>query len=157
MKTVSRIGYGPVESLEIEEVQVPVPRENEILVQVKATTVNRTDEGVLLGKPFIFRFFVGFPKPRLSATGTDFSGVIAGLGSQVKGYSIGDEIYGFWDENLGTHAEYVCIRADRPMLLKPANVSHAEAAASLEGAHYAYYFLSRVKLRPGDRVLVNGR
>jgi NADPH:quinone reductase-like Zn-dependent oxidoreductase len=156
MKTVFRENYGPVSSLEIHEVDIPKPKSNEILVKVKASTVNRTDEGVLLGKPFIFRFFVGFPKPRVAATGTDFSGVVMGFGSKVKNLKIEDEIYGFLDNNLGSHSEYVCISANTPFLKKPTNISHEQAAAALEGAHYAYYFLEKAQLKIGDKIMVNG-
>lgn len=156
MKTTFRKNYGGTDSLEIREVPIPQPRAAEVLVKVKATTVNRTDEGVLLGKPFIFRFFAGFPKPRFRATGTDFSGVVVDKGNAVANYEIGDEVYGFLDHGLGTHAEYVCIAVDTPISHKPANISHEAAAASLEGAHYAYYFLEIAKIKPGDKVLVNG-
>ncbi|WP_373512672.1 NAD(P)-dependent alcohol dehydrogenase [Persicitalea sp.] len=156
MKTTFRKNYSSTDALEIREAPIPQPQENEVLVKVKATTVNRTDEGVLLGKPFIFRFFVGFPKPRLSTTGTDFSGVVVDKGSDVSNFKIGDEVYGFLDTGLGTHAEYVCVAADKPIFRKPDTISHEAAAASLEGAHYAYFFLERVKIKPGDRVLVNG-
>ena len=156
MKTTFRKNYGGTDSLEIREVPMPQPQRKEVLIKVLAATVNRTDEGVLLGKPLIFRFFVGFPKPRLSATGTDFSGVVVDKGKDVAGFEIGDEVYGFLDTGLGTHAEYVSVAVDQPIFHKPENVSHESAAASLEGAHYAYFFLERVKLNPGDKVLVNG-
>jgi NADPH:quinone reductase-like Zn-dependent oxidoreductase len=156
MKTVFRHHYGPVSTIEIRDVAIPTPKPGEILVKVKATTVNRTDQGVLLGKPFIFRFFVGFPKPRLSATGTDFSGTVVKVGDQVKSFKSGDDVYGFWDQNIGTHAEYVCINEDMPILLKPQAISFEQAAASLEGAHYAYYFLKRANVKRGDNVLVIG-
>ncbi len=156
MKTTFRPHYGGTDSLEIREVPIPEPKPTEVLVKVRAATVNRTDQGVLLGKPYVFRFFVGFSKPRLSATGCDFSGVVVGKGTSVDRFAIGDEVYGFLDTGLGTHAEYVCISVDQPIFYKPKNVSHEVAAASLEGAHYAFFFLERVKLKMGDKVLVNG-
>lgn len=156
MKTTYRKNYCSPDSLEIKKAPIPIPQKNEVLVQVKASTVNRTDEGVLLGKPFIFRFFVGLPHPRFTATGTDFSGVVVEKGDEVSDYEIGDEVYGFFDHGLGTHAEYVCISANKPILKKPSNISHYEAAASLEGAHYAYFFLNKIDLHKNTRVMVNG-
>jgi NADPH:quinone reductase-like Zn-dependent oxidoreductase len=156
MIKVTRKGYGPVEGLELVDVPVPVPGENELLIQNKASSVNRTDQGVLLGKPFIFRFFVGYPKPRFLSTGTDFSGIVAGKGKNVSNFKIGEEVYGFSDHNLGSHSEYFCINADQPILQKPSNISHIEAAASLEGAHYAYFFLKKLKITPDSKIMVNG-
>ncbi|MCP9767217.1 hypothetical protein EGI22_04795 [Lacihabitans sp. LS3-19] len=77
-------------------------------------------------------------------------------GKAVSGFEIGEEVYGFLDHGLGSHADYYCIKADRPILKKPENISHEQAAAALEGAHYAYYFLNKVALKPNDNVLVNG-
>jgi NADPH:quinone reductase-like Zn-dependent oxidoreductase len=156
MKTTYRPTYGSTKILEIREVPIPKPKADELLIRVKAATVNRTDEGVLLGKPFIFRFFVGFPRPRLLATGTDFSGEVVEKGENVRNFNVGDEIFGFSDTNLGSHAEYFCVSTKQPLFHKPENVSHEQAAASLEGAHYAYYCLNKVSLKPGDKVMVNG-
>ncbi|MFV0604413.1 MAG: NAD(P)-dependent alcohol dehydrogenase [Niabella sp.] len=156
IKTTYRKKYCQPDSIEIREIPFPVPKDDELLVQIKASTVNRTDEGVLLGKPKVFRLFVGFPQPRLTATGTDFSGVVIDTGKAVSGFKKGDEIYGFHDLGLGTHSEYVCISVHKPILHKPSNISHEEAAASLEGAHYAYFFLNKISLPKNCRVMVNG-
>lgn len=156
MKTTYRPTYSTTDVLEIREVPIPEPKSDELLIKVKAATVNRTDEGVLLGKPFIFRFFVGFPKPRFSATGTDFSGEIIGVGNGVQNFKIGDEVFGFLDHGLGSHAEYFCVSTKHAIFHKPATITHEQAAASLEGAYYAYYFLDKVTLKSGDKVMVNG-
>ncbi len=156
MKSTYRTVYGRIENVEFRDLPMPEPKANELLIKIKASSVNRTDEGGLLGKPYIFRFFVGWPKPRYVATGTDFSGVLVQKGEEVEDFEIGDELYGFLDTGLGTHAEYCCIAMDKPIFKKPKNISHEQAAASLEGAHYAYYFLERVNLKPGDKVMVNG-
>lgn len=156
MKTTYRSAYGNTSSLELRDVAIPKPKSNELLVKVKATTVNRTDEGVLHGKPFIFRFFAGFPKPRFSATGTDFSGEVVGVGAEVSNFAVGDEVFGFMDHGLGSHAAYFCVAVNQPIFLKPENITHQQAAASLEGAHYAYYFLKQVALEPHHKIMVNG-
>lgn len=156
MKSTFRKSYGSVNVLTLKELPIPEPKSNEILVKIKASTVNRTDEGGLLGKPYIFRFFVGWPKPRKVATGSDFSGTIVKKGVEVKSFEVGEDIYGFYDAGLGTHAEYACISEEIPIFRKPINISHEQAAASLEGAHYAYYFLERAPLKEGAKVMVNG-
>lgn len=156
MKTSYRPTYGNTDVLEIREVSIPEPKTDELLIKVKAASVNRTDQGVLLGKPFIFRFFVGFPKPRILATGTDFSGEIIGKGNDVQDFEVGEEVFGFFDHGLGSHVEYLCISSKHPVFHKPATITHQQAAASLEGAHYAYYFLNRASLKAGDKVMVNG-
>lgn len=156
IKSTYRKTYCSLDELEVIEKPMPAPKDDEVLVQIKATTVNRTDEGVLLGKPKIFRLFVGFPRPRLAATGTDFSGIVVGVGSKVAEFKTGEEVYGFLDHGLGTHAEYACIPAGSAILHKPEHVSHEEAVASLEGAHYAYFFLNKVSLPEGCKVMVNG-
>lgn len=156
MKTAYRTAYGPPEVLSVREVPVPEPRQGEILVRVHATTVNRTDCGALWGKPYIFRFFVGWPRPREVATGTDFAGEVVAVGAGVMRFAVGDRVMGFNDNNLGSHAEYLRISERQPIIRIPEGVSFENAAASMEGAHYARNFIDRAALKPGDAVLVNG-
>ena len=97
MQTAYRTAYGPPEVLTVRDVPVPEPGPGEILVRVHAATVNRTDCGALWGKPYIFRFFVGWPRPREAATGTDFAGEVVATGSGVTRFSVGDRVMGFND------------------------------------------------------------
>jgi NADPH:quinone reductase-like Zn-dependent oxidoreductase len=156
MKSTYRTCYGPPDVLSVREVPTPEPGPGEILVRVRAATVNRTDCGVLWGAPYIFRFFVGWPRPRFAATGTDFAGEVVALGEGTSRFALGDRLMGFNDEGLGTHAEYVCLSERRAIAKIPEGVSDENAAASMEGAHYARNFIKAVPLRPGDAVLVNG-
>jgi NADPH:quinone reductase-like Zn-dependent oxidoreductase len=156
MKTSYRSHYGPPETLSVREVPIPEPGPGEILVRVRATTVNRTDCGALWGKPYVFRFFVGWPRPRVPATGTDFAGEVAATGPGVTRFAAGDRVMGFDDNNLGSHAEYLRLPERQAIAAIPGGVSFEFAAASMEGAHYARNFLNKVALKPGDRVLVNG-
>lgn len=156
MKTTYRTEYGPSEVVRIEEVDVPEPGAGQVLVRVHAATVNRTDCGALWGRPFIYRFFVGFPRPRHVATGSDFAGEIAAVGNGVSAFAVGDRVWGFDDNGAGSHAEYLVFPASGPIARMPASISFEEAAASLEGAHYAINFIDKVKLEPGQHVLVNG-
>lgn len=156
MKTVNRTHYGPPGVLRVAEVPTPKPGAKQVLIKVHAATVNRTDCGGLRGRPFIYRFFVGFPRPRYRATGTDFAGEVVAIGSGVRGYGVGDRVWGFDDNGAGSHAQYIAFGVDKPIGKIPTGLSYSDAAASLEGAHYALNFLNKVTLSPGQPVLVNG-
>ncbi len=156
MKASVRSAYGPPSVLRIETIEKPTPKAQELLVKVHATTVNRTDCGALWGKPFIFRFFVGFPTPRFVSTGTDFAGTVEAIGTAVTRFKVGDRVFGFNDNCLGSHAEFFTISENQPIMTIPAAVSFEDAAASLEGAHYAYNFITKVTLKEGSQVLLNG-
>ncbi|MBT9545812.1 MAG: NAD(P)-dependent alcohol dehydrogenase [Candidatus Sericytochromatia bacterium] len=156
MKTSFRTQYGPPSVLSIREMPIPEPKAGELCVRVRAATVNRTDCGVLFGEPYLFRFFVGWPKPRKAATGTDFAGEVVALGSGVTRFAVGDRVMGFDDNNLGSHAEYLCLSAQNALIHIPEGVSFEHAAASIEGAHYARNFISKVTVKAGDKVLVYG-
>jgi NADPH:quinone reductase-like Zn-dependent oxidoreductase len=156
MKTAYRTAYGPPETLTVRQVAIPEPRRGEILVRVHAATVNRTDCGALWGRPYIFRFFVGWPRPRAVATGSDFAGEVVATGPGVARFSVGDRVMGFNDNCLGSHAQYLRVSERQPIVPIPEGVSFETAAASVEGAHYARNFIDRARLKPGDLVLVNG-
>ncbi|MBL7842703.1 MAG: NAD(P)-dependent alcohol dehydrogenase [Cyclobacteriaceae bacterium] len=156
MKASIRTTYGSPDVITIKEVEKPTPKANEILVRVYATTVNRTDCGALWGKPFVYRFFIGLFKPRNEITGTDFAGVVEAVGQNVTSFNVGDRVWGFDDNTLPSHAEYMAIDTKKPVLKIPNGFTFEEAAASAEAAHYAYNFLNKVKLAPGNKVLVNG-
>lgn len=156
MKAAVRTKYGGPEVLSVREVETPVPGDNELLIRVHASTVNRTDCGVLWGKPFIFRFFTGLFKPRFNSPGTDFAGIVEAVGKNVTKFRTGDRVWGFRDTGLGSHAQYMTFAESGPVTLVPEGTSFEEAAASAEGPHYAHNFINKVKLKPGDRVLVIG-
>ena len=156
MKAAIRYQYCNPEDLQIANVPMPVAGDGEILVKVKATTVNRTDCGVLTGKPYIIRCFTGLKKPSRPVTGTDFAGIVVAKGINAGQFNIGDNVYGFLDEGLSSHAEYLAISVKKAILKMPGNITYEQAAASLEAAHYAYFFLNNLKLKAGDSVLING-
>lgn len=156
MQSAFRRGYGPPNVLDVRELPTPVPGPGQILVRVRAATVNRTDCGALLGAPYIYRFFVGWPQPRAVATGTDFAGEIAAMGSGVTRFSVGERVMGFDDNNLGSHAEYLLVSDQCPMAQIPDGIPFDVAAASMEGAHYARTFMTGVPLEAGQQVLVYG-
>ncbi len=156
MKASIYTEYGPPSVLEIREVEKPVPKENEILVRVHATTVNRTDCAMLRAKPFIMRFFTGLFTPRKPILGTEFAGTVEAVGAAVTSYRVGDNVFGFDDSGVSSHAEYLTLGEDQDFTLMPPNTTFEQAAASLEGAHYGYNFIDKVPLEAGQLVLVNG-
>ncbi len=156
MKAVTRTKYGDSSVLKLREIPIPPVKSNQILVKVKATTINRTDGGILTGKPYLIRAFVGLTRPRDLVPGTDFAGVVEAVGLNVQKFKVGDKIWGLNDNGLSSHAEYMVIDSDKPMARIPESISFKEAAASAEGAHYARNFINKVKIKPGDKILVNG-
>ncbi len=156
MKALTRNGYGSPGIIHFKEVPKPQIAPDEILIRVHCNTVSRTDCGILGGKPFIFRFFVGWPKPKNPILGSDFAGEVVEIGPSVKGYNIGDRIFGFNDEGLGSQAEYLNIKADGPIMHIPSKNTYREAAAASEGAHYALNFLRYLNLPKGKKVLLIG-
>lgn len=156
MKAVTYSHYGPPRVLNIIETEIPKVRENELLVKVHATTVNRTDCANLTGKPFVVRIFTGITGPMKTTPGTDFAGEVMEVGKEVTGFDPGDRVFGFDDNGLSSMAEYMCISSKKPIRHIPLGLSYSDAAASAEGAHYAINFLNKVKLRSGEKALVNG-
>lgn len=155
MKAVIYTQYGPPDVLQLKEVEKPAPKDNEVLVRVRATTVNRTDCANLRAKPAIMRLTMGLFKPKKQILGTEFSGDIEAVGKAVTSFKAGDKIFGFDDSGLCSYAEYLAISEDKAAAM-PAGISYEQAAACIEGAHYAYNFINKVDLKRGDKVLVNG-
>lgn len=148
--------YGSPEVLKIKNTDKPVPGDNELLIRVHATTVNRTDCAMLRAKPFIMRFVTGLFSPAEPIPGTDFAGEVEAVGKNVTLFSAGDKVFGFDDSGLSSHAEYMTLPQDKALIAMPENLSYAQAAASIEGAHYAYNIINKVPLKRGQKVLVNG-
>ncbi|HSM02891.1 MAG TPA: NAD(P)-dependent alcohol dehydrogenase [Acidimicrobiia bacterium] len=157
MKAAVALRYGPPDVVQIADVPRPVPAADELLVRVRATTVNRTDCGYRGGKPFIIRFFGGLRRPKFPIWGTEFSGVVEAIGTAVTAFDVGDRVLGWCEGTFGSHAGYMTVRADRPLVMKvPDGATFAEVAPSTEGAHYAMGFLRRTGVGPGDDVMVYG-
>ncbi|MBV5312810.1 MAG: NAD(P)-dependent alcohol dehydrogenase [Prolixibacteraceae bacterium] len=134
----------------------PMPKENEVLVKVRATTVNRTDCGFRSAEYFISRFFSGLFRPKNQVLGNEFAGEIEAVGQNVKLFQQGDKVFGYNDITFGAHAEYMVIDEDGPIATMPANLTYEEAAPITEGGHYALCDIRAAKVSPGQKVLVNG-
>ena len=156
MKAAIRRKYGTPNSITIEEIQKPTPKDDELLVKVHNTTVNRTDCANLTAKPFIMRLILGLIKPKRIILGTDFAGTIESIGKDVKTFKVNDCVFGFNDLGATSQAEYFVVKENGKILSIPENINFKEAAASLEGASYAYSFEHKVKIKKNQRVLING-
>ena len=155
MKAAVRRKYGPPKTIIIEKLARPIPADKQVLVKVLATTVNRTDCANLTAKPFIMRFILGLFKPKVTVLGTDFAGEVSAVGAAVKSFAIGDKVFGFKDTGLQSQAEYMAVEEEQLYPI-PEELNFSQAAASLEGAHYAYSFIQRAQPRPGQKIFING-
>ncbi|MFC1692150.1 NAD(P)-dependent alcohol dehydrogenase [Candidatus Latescibacterota bacterium] len=156
LKAIVYTKYGLPEVLQLKEIEKPTPKDNEVLIKIFATTVNRTDCATIRAKPFFSRFFTGIFKPNKQIPGTEFAGKIEAVGENVSSYKVSDKVFGFDDAGSGSHAQYMIIVEDKALTTMPKNITYEQAAASIEGAHYAYNFINKVDLKSGQKVLVNG-
>ena len=156
MKAVVYEEYGPPSVLSVQQVEKPTPKDNEVLIRVYATTVNRTDCAMLRAKPFIMRFFTGLLRPKRKILGTDFAGTLEAVGQHVTSLKAGDRVFGFDDRGVSSHAQFMTFPEGKGITTMPHNITFQQAAASLEGVHYAYNFINKVTLKEGQKVLVNG-
>ena len=156
MKAAVSTRYGPPEVVQLEEVDNPTAGDDELLIRVRATTVNRTDCGYRGGTPFLIRFFSGLRRPKATILGTEFAGEVEAVGKDVTSHQPGDKVCGYCEGTFGAHAEYMTIRADRLVVTFPGDSTFAEAAPSTEGSHYALGMLRRAEVREGHDVLING-
>jgi NADPH:quinone reductase-like Zn-dependent oxidoreductase len=151
MKAVRYCEYGPPDVLHIEEVEKPVPNDNELLVRVRAASLNFIDPG-LVHAPLVLRFMTGLRKPKFTGFGQDFAGVVEAVGKNVAEFKPGDEVFG---RKSGSVAEYVCARKDR-VALKPANVTFEQAGGVTHAGLTALQGLRAGKIHAGQKVLING-
>ncbi|MDX2173617.1 MAG: NAD(P)-dependent alcohol dehydrogenase [Bacteroidota bacterium] len=156
MKAAINTKYGPPEVVQVLEVAKPSPKDNELLIKVMATTVNRTDCGFRSAEYFISRFFSGLFKPKNKTLGNEFAGVVEAIGKGVTEFKIGDRVFGYNDVNFGAHAEYMVIAQEASVTTLPNNLSFEEAAAITEGGHYALCDIRAAKVKAGQNVLVYG-
>ena len=148
--------YGPPEVAKLMTVPKPLPKDNEVLVKVYSSTVNRTDSGFRSAEYFISRFWTGLLRPQYPRLGCEFAGIIEEIGQQVTTFKIGDKVFGFNDKTCGGHGEYLTISETDAIINMPDNLSFDEAAPITEGAHYALVDIRAAKVKHGQNVLVYG-
>ena len=156
MKAAVYTQYGPPSVLKVQEVEKPVPKQNEVLIRVKATAVNSGDWRLRKADPFAVRFLYGLLKPKINILGSVFSGEVESVGEKVKDFKTGDFVFGHTDLSFGSYAEYKCMPENGSIALKPMNISHNEAAVIPFGGVTALHFMKKAMIKPGQKVLVVG-
>lgn len=156
MRAAIRQRYGGPHVIRLTDLPDPSPGPGELLVRVHATTVSRTDSAYRSGKPWVNRLVCGWPRPRVEVLGSEFAGVVAGLGEGVDGYALGDRVVGFVDGRPGAHAELLTVPVDGMVTRAPAALELADVAPTMEGGHYAHACLRVTGVGRGDRALVHG-
>lgn len=163
MKAIVHKKYGPPDELQLLEVEKPVPKENEVLIKIHATTVTTTDcnarNFTFVPKSFMFfaRFMFGFKKPKINILGIDLAGEIEAVGKDVKLFKAGDHVFGSPGTRFGGHAEYACVPENGALAIKPTDLSWEKAAAiSLAGNTALFFIRDLAKIQPGQTILIHG-
>jgi len=145
--------YGPPEVLRLEEVERPVPEDDEVLVRIHATTLTRTDCGLRSAEYVISRFFTGLLRPKQKVLGLELAGEVEAVGAAVSEFEVGDRVFGV---RSGAHAELACVRESGVLAHMPAGMTFEEAAAVCDGAALALACLRKAGDLEGRSVLVYG-
>jgi len=170
MKAIVYTEYGPPEVLKLKEVEKPVPKEDEVLIRINATSVNYGD---LVARNFknisasefympaplwlISKLYFGTSKPKNPILGSEFAGEVEAAGSNVKFYKEGSQVFGYLGQSMGAYAEYICLPEDAVMAGKPDNMTYEQAAVVPMGAIMALYLLrEKGNLHSGSKILING-
>lgn len=169
MKAITFTEYGSPAVLKLNDVEKPTPKINEVLIRIHATSLNvgdlwaRNFKAITPGKfsmPFLFwlpaRMFFGWSKPKVNILGSEFSGEVEAVGSDVKRFKKGDRVFGYRGQSMGANAEYLCVSESGMIAPMPANMTYEEAAAIPYGALTALSLLRKVNIQPGQKILVNG-
>ena len=156
MKAAVYTQYGQPAVLQVKEVAKPIPGDHEILLRVKATAVNSGDVRLRKADPFAVRFIFGLLKPKINILGSVFSGEVEMVGKAVTHFKTGDAVFGHTDMRFGAYAGYKCMPENGSLALKPAGITHAQAAAIPFGGVIAWHFIKKANIKPGQKVLIAG-
>ncbi len=166
MKAIACLKYGEVENLVLSNVNKPTPKDNEVLIKIRATSVTTSDVLIRrMNEPvipkFILQLIFGFGRPRNPILGMVTSGIVERKGKDVTLFAVGDEVFAYGSisptkRRFGSYAEYICLPEDWNLALKPVNLSFEEAAAIPYGGLLASHLLKKTRMNRGDRVLIYG-
>jgi len=161
MKAIMYRRFGSPDVLEFVEIPKPTPKDHEVLIKVRATTVTAADwrcRSKILPKGwgFVAPLVLGFSRPRRPILGTELSGDVESVGKGITKFKVGDAVFGFPGLAMGCYVAYRCMAEDGPLARKPPSLSYEEAAALSFGSTTALGFFKRAGLKKGDKVLVNG-
>lgn len=156
MKAAVYLKYGSADVIQLTEIAKPSPSDNQVLIRVHASTVNRTDTGFRSAEYFISRFWTGLFRPKYPVLGNEFAGVVEAVGKLVTLFSPGDRVFGFNDKQCGGHGEYLVIDENAAIAHMPVQYPFERAAALTEGVHYALCDIRAAGVKANDFVLVYG-
>lgn len=158
MKAIVCTEYGSADGLRLQEVAKPTPKDNEVLIQVHATTVTSADIRIRKADPFLVRLIYGLRKPKHNTIlGSEVAGIIEAVGRNVSQFQAGDAIYAGAGTSLGANAEYLCLPEEGAVVRKPTSMSHEQAATVPFGGTTALFFLrDQGKIQSGQEVLIDG-
>src|SRR5437868_7276552 len=152
MKAIVNCEYG-VGNLQLRDLEKPSPNDNEVLVRVRAASINPVD-GHLIRGSWMMRPMSGLRKPKNTRFGTDFSGVIEAIGKNVTNFKLGDEVFG---AKNGAVADYICVKADRAIVMKPVNITFEQAGSvGIAGVTALQGLRDKGHIQAGQKVLING-
>ena len=157
MKAIVCTKYGAPDVLQLQEVDKPVPKDHEVLINVHAATATAAGLSGRTGKPFFARFFTGLTKPKKNILGAELAGEIEDVGKDIKLFKEGDQVFGIDYRGLGAYAEYICRTEDSALVIKPTSMTYEESVAVVEGVLTALPFLrDKANIQRGQKVLIYG-
>jgi NADPH:quinone reductase-like Zn-dependent oxidoreductase len=152
MKAITSCEYG-VGNLKLQEIEKPTPADNEVLVHVRAASVNPVDGHMIRGA-WLMRPMSGMRKPTNTRFGTDYAGVVEGVGKNVTDFKVGDEVFG---AKNGAVAEYICVKTERAVVMKPSNITFEQAGSvAVAGLTALEGLRDKGRIQAGQKVLING-